>query len=93
MRAISPNADGNVRGEILTLAEEQLDLMPITVLRKQFPGDRRPTLFSRWTFTSEERARIAAGEDITIAQIHAWTPLAVQLFRDTFTEVPPDAPS
>ena len=66
----------------VTVAEEQEQYMPVTVAFHRFadeaPGVRH--LVTRWTFTPEERARIAAGEDVYVGQLNfggPMTPLVV----------------
>lgn len=60
MRPIAPRIEG---AEEITIAEEQHEYMPITAAYVTFP-DGVTARVCRWTFTAEERARIAAGEDI-----------------------------
>lgn len=49
----------------ITIAEDQEQYMPITVAPVTF-SDGAFGIVSRWTFTPEERARIAAGEDLYV---------------------------
>lgn len=65
MRAIAPRLGDSVSEEI-TVAEEQEQYRPITMARVQH-GDGSATMYGRYTFTPEERSRIAAGEDIYIS--------------------------
>ena len=50
----------------ITVAEDQLEYLPITMA---LYGDETGVkqMLSRWTFTPEERARIANGEDLYVA--------------------------
>lgn len=60
MRPIAPRTGERE----ITLAEEQHDYQPITaVVRVREPG---VSLVTRWTMTPEERAKVAAGEDIYV---------------------------
>jgi hypothetical protein len=54
--------------EEITVAEDQPEYSPITVALYRDPAGARH-LLTRWTFTAEERAAIAAGEDVYVAQI------------------------
>ena len=49
----------------LTVAEEQGQYKPLTMARVTHP-DGDIELIGRWTFTPEERKRIANGEDIYV---------------------------
>lgn len=60
MRPIAPRIDG---ADEITIAEEQHEYMPLTAAIVRH-DDESVQRVCRWTFTSEERARIAAGEDI-----------------------------
>jgi len=62
-------------------AEEQPEYQPVTVA-VQALTDNSFNLITRWQPTYEERRRIAAGEDIFVAQMHFqpyMTPLRVGL--------------
>lgn len=66
--------------EEITVAEEQLEFKPLVVACFRYPDDDpdypgMPFVVSRWTFTQEERARIAAGEDIVIAHLTGGGPM------------------
>jgi hypothetical protein len=69
VRPIAPRIDG---ADEITIAEEQEEFMPITAAIVQFSDSVQRVC--RWTFTPEERARIAAGEDIYFG-----TPASIQL--------------
>lgn len=45
----------------VTWAQDQPQYLPLSSLRLEGPEGR---VITRWTFTPEERARIAAGEDL-----------------------------
>ncbi len=63
MRAIAPRTGAPEQ----TFAEDQLEYQPITVaIYADERGNR--TLLTRWQPSVEERAAIASGEDIYIAQ-------------------------
>lgn len=49
--------------DLVTYARDQPQYRPLPVARLHGPEGR---LISRWTFTAEERAKIAAGEDLYI---------------------------
>jgi hypothetical protein len=70
VRPIAPRIDG---ADEITIAEHQLEYMPITACLVQF-SDGDVQRVCRWTFTPEERARIAAGEDIYFG-----TPASIKL--------------
>jgi hypothetical protein len=60
MRPIAPRIEG---ADEITIAEEQHEYMTITAAIVHY-GDGSTHRVCRWTFTPEERAQIAAGEDI-----------------------------
>lgn len=67
MRPIAPRIDG---AEEITIAENQHEYMTITgalVRYEDAPG--RIDIVTRWTFTPEERRRIANGEDIYLGVV------------------------
>jgi hypothetical protein len=71
----------------VTVAEEQEEYLPITVaLYLDEKGARH--ILTRWTFTAEERAAIAAGEDVYVAQLGApntpMTPMNVLVGPGTY---------
>lgn len=59
MRPIAPRIQG---ADEFVVAEEQLQYMPVVACLVQF--DDELSRVCRWTFTPEERAKIAAGEDL-----------------------------
>ena len=65
MRPIAPRIDGAVE---ITIAEDQHEYATITAAIVQH-SDGDSTRVCRWTFTPEERAKIAAGEDIYFGTI------------------------
>jgi len=58
--------------DLVTYAKDQPQYRPLQVARLH-GGEGR--LISRWTFTSEERAQIAAGEDLYIELLTFGQPL------------------
>lgn len=62
MRPIAPRIPG---AEEFTIAEDQHEFMPVTACLIQ-TVDGAVYRIIRWTFTPEERTKIAAGEDIYI---------------------------
>jgi hypothetical protein len=60
------------------LAKDQKEYSPLPILRGRGPNY---IVMSRWTFTAEERAAIAAGSDLIIAQMTFG-----QLFQPTMIE-------
>jgi hypothetical protein len=60
MRSIAPRIEG---ADEFSIAEDQLEFMPVTACLVRF-SDNSVSRVLRYTFTSEERAKIAAGEDI-----------------------------
>lgn len=67
----------------IQLAESQHEYMELTaaVYMAGEPFGDSKLFLTRWTFTPEERARIAKGEDIFVSQIifpgHLFTPMNV----------------
>ncbi len=61
MRPVSPDIEGV---DEHVIAEEQLEFMPISAAYVTFNDDPQVHRICRWTFTPEERAKIAVGEDI-----------------------------
>lgn len=70
MRPIAPRIEG---AEEFTIAENQHEYAPLTACLVQY-SDGTVTRVCRWTFTDDERKRIAAGEDIYFG-----TPAGIQL--------------
>jgi hypothetical protein len=76
MRAIAPRTGAPE----VTIAEEQEEYSPITVARYHYPNGTG-LLLTRWTFTPEERAQIAAGEDVYIGQLNFGGPMTPLIVR------------
>lgn len=77
--------------EEITVAEEQLEYKPLTcaVYREEATGN--VFLLSRWTFTLEERVRVALGEDLYISHLTfggPLQPLSVQVGPDGYLAGP-----
>lgn len=70
MRPVSPRIKG---ADEVMVAEDQLEYMPLAAAFVEY-GDGSVQRICRWTFSPEERARIAAGEDIYFG-----TPASLQL--------------
>lgn len=51
---------------VIVWAQDQPQYQPLTTVRLEGPEGR---VISRWTFTAEERSRIAAGEDLYLEQL------------------------
>lgn len=83
MRPVAPRIPGL---EEQTIAEEQEEYLPVTVavrLNANYPS--AVEIITRWTFTAEERARVANGEDIYVTQISftgMMTPINVGLSEE-----------
>jgi hypothetical protein len=83
MRMIAPQLDAPQ----ITVAEEQEEFKPITValVRNGGYGSQRPdginTVITCWRPTPEERARLAAGEDVYIAQLTFGGPMQGLIVR------------
>lgn len=62
--------------EEVTLAEDQVEYKPLVAAVYRAPeyGDAI-MLLTRWRFTDEERARIAAGEDLYLGVLTSGQPL------------------
>jgi hypothetical protein len=56
------------------IAEEQHEYMPLTAAFVTYSDSDQVVRVCRWTFTAEERARVAAGEDVYFG-----TPAAIPL--------------
>jgi hypothetical protein len=85
MRAVSPDIPGCHEQVI---AEDQPEYMPIPVAI--LPHDLGRNLLTRWRFTPEERAAIAAGADLYVGQLNGggpFTPILIG-FRWTFVTEP-----
>lgn len=79
MRAVAPRT-GAVE---VTIAEDQLEYQPLVVACYHMPEAGGQGMLTRWQPSPEERARIAAGEDIYICQLvfgdnARFTPMAVR---------------
>lgn len=88
MRAIAPRTGAPEQ----TVAEEQLEYKPITVCLYQQP-DESIVVLTRWTFSPEERKRVAEGEDIYVALLtdgDGMNPINVQVGPEGWeaTDVP-----
>lgn len=70
MRMVAPRTGADE----ITLAEDQLEYKPLTaaVYRTE---EGHVTLLTRWKFTDEERAAIAAGEDLYLGVMTFGGPL------------------
>lgn len=66
MRPVAPRTGAPER----TIAEEQEEYLPVTVASYRFTDTPQAVgVLWRYTFTAEERAAIAAGEDVYIMQL------------------------
>lgn len=88
MRAIAPRTGAPEQ----TIAEDQPEYLPVTVGIYGY-ADGATGLLTRWTFTPEERAAIAGGEDVYLMQLYfpgadeavRMTPLIVRAGPGDFT--------
>ena len=64
MKPISPVIPEYQQYEVV-FAKEQPEYRPLPALRLDDPSN---PIVSRWTFTKEERARVAAGSDLLLTQ-------------------------
>lgn len=86
MRPIAPRTGADE----IVVAEEQEEYMPLTVAVYRY-GDGSIGLLTRWTFTDEERAAVARGEDVYVMQVGRGSlqPMIVRTGPADFTlEVP-----
>ena len=60
--------------EEVTIAEDQLEYKPLVAARYETP-DGVPVLLTRWRFSEEDRAKIAAGEDLYLGVLTFGQPL------------------
>lgn len=88
MRSVSPNLGW---GDERVVAEEQVDYMPVSATFVIWDDNTR-SIVTRWTFTPEERQRIANGEDVYFAQVNFGNPMIpIQVgLREHFTLIPED---
>lgn len=70
MRMIAPRTGA----EEITLAEDQLEYRPLVAALYE-TAEGVPVLLTRWRFTDEERAAIAAGEDLYLGVMTFGKPL------------------
>jgi len=62
--------------EEITIAEDQLEYSPlVAAVYAHAAYGNAPFLLTRWTFTDEERAAIAAGEDLYLGVLTFGQPL------------------
>lgn len=91
MRMIAPRTGADE----VTIAEDQLEYKPLVAaiyVNEQYGPDAL-TLLTRWTFTPEERAAIAAGEDVYLGVLtfgKPLQPLSMQVGAEGYT-VGPDS--
>lgn len=77
----------------ITIAEDQLEYKPLVAAVYRTP-EGAPMLLTRWTFTAEERERIAAGEDLYLGVLtygQPLQPLAPQVGPDGYEVAPSSA--
>lgn len=72
MRPISPNTGAKE----VVVGEEQSEYRPISVARYHDSDIDAVHLVTRWTMTPEERALVASGADIFVAQVNFGSPMA-----------------
>lgn len=60
--------------EEITIAEDQAEYLPLTAAVYQTPDGVR-ILLTRWRFSEEDRARVAAGEDLYLSVMTFGQPL------------------
>lgn len=65
MHPIAPNLNHPAAEEV-RVAEQQPEYDPITMARVSY-ADGTTWMVGRWTFTPEERKRIAKGEDVYVS--------------------------
>jgi hypothetical protein len=73
-----------------TYAENQLEYAAVTVAIHD-NGDGSRYLLTRWRLTDEEKAAVARGEDVYVAQLNfgqSMTPLVVQIGAGWFQQGP-----
>lgn len=71
MRPISPRLDGY---EEIRIAEDQHEYMPLQAAVMRDEGGVTG-LITRWRMTAEERAAVAAGADVYVAQLTFGAPM------------------
>lgn len=77
----------------ITIAEEQEEYAPLTAAPVTFVtfSDGSKAVVSRWTFTDEERARIAAGDDLYVTLLtfgRRMQPISLTVGVPDFVEAP-----
>lgn len=93
MRAIAPRTGAPE----MTIAEEQEEYLPITIALYWSGVGETKIFLTRWQPSTEERAAIAAGEDIYVSQLvfpdasgrQLMTPMGVQCGPQGFTVTEP----
>lgn len=76
MRPVAPRTGAP---EVM-VAEHQEEYMPLAVALYDYTDGTRG-LLTRWTFTPEERAAIAGGEDVYVHQTNFGTPMTPLIVR------------
>lgn len=71
MRCVAPRTGAP---EVM-VAENQEEYLTVTVAIHHNPDGAGRYLLTRWTFTPEERDRIAKGEDLYVAQLNFGSPM------------------
>lgn len=81
MRPIAPNFPQIHQIREVVIAEDQHEYKSLTGAIVTY-GDGTVDTWARWTFTPEERAKIAAGEDVYLSFPGRMAPHSVQLRPD-----------
>lgn len=76
MRPIAPRTGAPE----VTISEDQPEYMPVTIAVYAYENGSKMALM-RWTFTAEERQRIAAGEDVYVGQLNFGNPITPLVVR------------
>lgn len=82
MRPVSPR----VGFPEVMVAEDQPEYFPLAAALIRYEDGTRAHL-TRWTFSDEDRAKIAAGEDLYLVQLTAggpMTPVSLEVGRPTW---------
>lgn len=76
MRMVAPRTGADE----VTVGEDQLEYSPL-VAAQYVEEEGRQMLLTRWRFSDEDRARVAAGEDLYLGVLtqHPLQPLSVQV--------------
>jgi hypothetical protein len=89
MRPVAPKFPEIEQVREVVIAEDQHEYKSLTGAIVTFDDGARQ-VYARWTFTPEERARIAAGEDVYVSFPNFMAPHTIELRPDWAQEQTPE---